>query len=308
MSNIKHICHFIEEYLQKFEKSLKKEFLLDDILINKIANHILFSGGKRLRPSLVFLFASFDKVKEEHYLLAEAVELIHNATLLHDDIVDSSNIRHSQKTAHLVWDTKTAILAGDFLLSLALDKLQIIANPRILSIFTKSLQEICKGEIEEFSIPEKINLDCYLNRIYRKTAILFAISCESALILSNFSEDFISNGFEYGKNLGMAFQIFDDILPYISSSLNKPCEIDFENKIDTLPTILARQAKLPIERCNTFDEQKKIIKNSNILDKSVEFALEYTRNSQKSLEIFEDCQSKEVLSCLLDTVLDKEAL
>lgn len=290
------------------EDLLEKSFISDDFLVNKIASYVLFSKGKRLRPSLVFLFASFGDIKEEHYLLAEAVELIHNATLIHDDIVDNSNMRHNKKTAHLIWNTKTAVLAGDFLLALSLDRLQKLNNPYVLSIFTKSLQEICLGEIEEFSNTCDISLDRYFNRLYLKTAILFAISCKCSLILSDMSEKLIEQGFYYGKNLGMAFQIFDDILPYIANSLNKPYEIDFVNKIDTLPIILAKQSGIDITSCKTFEEHKEIITNSKILDKSMDFALKYTNNAKKSLEGFKDCQIKEALNSLLDVILDKEAL
>lgn len=307
MSKVKFVVDFVSEYLQTMENSFLKTFSSGGVLSNEIASYVLISKGKRLRPILVFLFGMFGEVSKEHYLLAEAVELVHNATLIHDDIVDDADIRHSKPSVHFVWGYKNAVLAGDFLLAHALERLQQIKNPCILHIFVNSLQEICKGEMDEFS-SEKTTIDSYLKRIYRKTALLFAISSKCSLILNNKPENIVNAGFQYGKNLGMAFQIIDDMLPYLSNSLNKSLEVDFLNKIDTLPIILAKEEGLSVFESVSFEEQKKIIKDFNILDKCMDFALEYINNAKENLKIFEDIPSKEALISLLDGVLDTEGL
>jgi octaprenyl-diphosphate synthase len=239
-----------QEILNNFDQDLKKvnEIILSysvgkSELIHEISTHLINSGGKRIRPILLLISAKLcGSVNEpnQHYL-ASAVEMIHSATLLHDDVVDMSEIRRGKKTANALWDNKASILVGDYLFSLSFQLMVKSQNLAILDLLAKTSSIIVDGEVLQLQNSTNIDLteDKYFEIIFGKTAVLFSACCEVGALLNNCSQKEIEALRLFGKYLGMVFQIVDDILDYSSdeSTLGKDIGNDFfEGKV-TLPII-----------------------------------------------------------------------
>jgi len=239
-----------QEALNNFDNDLKKvnEIILSysvgkSDLIQEISSHLINSGGKRIRPILLLISAKLcGSVNEpnQHYL-ASAVEMIHSATLLHDDVVDMSEIRRGKKTANALWDNKASILVGDYLFSLSFQLMVKSQNLAILDLLAKTSSIIADGEVLQLQNSTNIDLteDKYFEIIFGKTAVLFSACCEVGALLNNRSPKEIEALRLFGKYLGMVFQIVDDILDYSSdeSTLGKDIGNDFfEGKV-TLPII-----------------------------------------------------------------------
>ncbi len=300
-----HILSPIEENLCELNKQLSKTFSSENILIDKIARYIIDSGGKRLRPSLVFLFAKMiSEIKEEHYSLACAVELIHSATLVHDDIIDDADKRRNQETIHAKWDTKTAVLAGDYLLAKALKHIIATNTTEVLGLFAQITEEICQGEVEQFTNTTDISTEGYINRAKRKTGMLFSLCTQGACSISD-SEN-IENARNYALNIGIAFQIADDLLLFKENYNEKSLKTDFKNSTFTLPVILAIQNGVQIDFECDFETFKKQILNTNAIDKSYELALKYSQQAIENLSGFKDNQYKASLCDLAKYIVDRE--
>jgi len=295
----------IEKNLCEFDKKILKSFSGDNILIDKIAQYIINSGGKRLRPSIVFLFAAmFGSIQKEHYELACAVELIHNATLVHDDIIDDADKRRNQETIHTKWDNKTAVLAGDYLLAKALKHLIKTKNTAILELFAEITEEICQGEVEQFTNKTDLSLEGYIERSKRKTGMLFSLCTQGACSISN--NENLENAKNYALNIGIAFQIVDDLLLFKENYAEKSLKTDFESSIFTLPVIFATQYGAKIDFNCDFETFKVQILNTKAIDKSYELALKYSQQAIENLSGFKDNQYKSSLCDLARYIVDRE--
>lgn len=221
-------------------------------LIHDIAEHIIASGGKRLRPLLTLLCATICGYQgERHIHLAAAVEFIHTATLLHDDVVDESKLRRGLATANDVWGNKSSVLVGDFILSQAFRIMTADGSLEVLDILSKAAAVISKGEVLQLSTEGNIDTseEKYLQVISAKTAELFAAACEIApVIVGNPSLRPIFRA--YGESIGIAFQMIDDMLDYHAeqATLGKTIGDDFRERKVTLPVILALKAADATER------------------------------------------------------------
>lgn len=221
-------------------------------LIHDIAEHIIASGGKRLRPLLTLLCANICGYEGERQVkLAAAVEFIHTATLLHDDVVDESKLRRGLATANDVWGNKSSILVGDFILSQAFRLMVADGSLEVLDILSNAAAVISKGEVMQLCTEGNIdtNIDQYLLVITAKTAELFAAACEIAPVLVDKSE--LRQAFRnYGNALGIAFQMMDDLLDYQAdeAALGKTIGDDFRERKITLPIIFALQKANDEER------------------------------------------------------------
>jgi octaprenyl-diphosphate synthase len=257
MPNFQKIITDLAPDLQKLDQIILEFAQGRAPLIQEISNHLINSGGKRIRPILLILSAKLcgSKNNEDYLNLASAVELIHSATLLHDDVVDNSLIRRGKKTANAIWDNKASILVGDYLFSIAFQLMVRSKNLAILDLLAKSSSIMSDGEVLQLENSNDIALseEKYLQIIFCKTAVLFSASCESGALLNNRSSSEISALREFGKNLGIIFQIVDDVLDYSSKKevMGKEAFEDFfEGKV-TLPVILTCKKATP-------DEVKKI--------------------------------------------------
>ena len=295
----------IEENLHEFNKKILEPFSSDNILIDKIAQYIINSGGKKLRPSLVFLFAGMiGQIQKEHTNLACAVELIHSATLVHDDIIDDADKRRNKETIHTKWDNKTAVLAGDYLLAKALKYLIKTENTAILELFTDITEEICQGEVEQFTNKTDLSVEGYINKAKSKTGMLFSLCTQGSCYISN--DKNIENAKNYAINIGIAFQIVDDLLLFNENYNEKSLKTDFKNSTFTLPVILATKEGADIDFDCDFETFKKQILNTNAIDKSYELALKYSQQAIENLSGFKDNQYKSSLCDLAKYIVDRE--
>ena len=222
-------------------------------LIQMILQHIINSGGKRLRPLVTLLVskALMPTITPEHIEIAAIIEFVHTATLLHDDVIDHSQQRRGRFSANAMWGNNAAVLVGDFLYSRSFQLLTQRCNNPVMSALSTTTNAIAEGEILQLANQHQlITQSQYLDVIYRKTAILFASACECAAIISNQPADIQRNCFEYGKQLGLAFQIMDDMLDYSAhtATLGKEQGNDIQEGKMTLPLIYTLETSTPEQR------------------------------------------------------------
>lgn len=292
-------------------------------LIQEISHHLIASGGKRIRPILLILAAKLCGTNSgnHHHNLAAAVELIHSATLLHDDVVDASQIRRGKKTANAIWDNKASILVGDYLFSISFQLMVLSKNLAVLDLLAKASSIMADGEVMQLQNSTDIALskEKYFEIIFGKTAVLFSAACEVGALINDKSEAEIKALREFGKALGIIFQIVDDMLDYSAKEevLGKDAGNDFfEGKV-TLPIILTYE-KAAVEDQKfiaeifeknfmnaekNFDDLKKIlslIEKYKGLEASRELALQYRQIALQNLEIFPGSKYKQDLALVLE--------
>jgi octaprenyl-diphosphate synthase len=235
--------------MAKVDECIHSSLQSDVVLINQIANYIVTSGGKRLRPMLLTLCAhACGYPGKNHIPLAAIIEFIHTATLLHDDVVDESDLRRGQQSVHAVWGNAASVLVGDFLYSRSFQMMVGLDSMRIMEVLADTTNTIAEGEVQQLlnmGDPEVDQLR-YMQVIENKTAKLFEAACRLAAIISEQSaatEDALAL---YGSRLGSAFQIADDVLDYTgdAKTMGKNAGDDLAEGKPTLPLIFAR------ERCN----------------------------------------------------------
>jgi octaprenyl-diphosphate synthase len=213
-------------------------------LIPELAGHLIAGGGKRMRPMLTLACAAMlGYPGTRHHKLAAAVEFIHTATLLHDDVVDGSGMRRGKRTANLIWGNPASVLVGDFLFSRAFELMVEDGSLKVLRILSHASAVIAEGEVEQLTAQRRIETDeeQYLTIISAKTAALFAAACRVAPVVAEADEDSELALESYGKNLGIAFQLTDDVIDYASdaATMGKGVGDDFRDGKMTLPVILA---------------------------------------------------------------------
>ena len=213
-------------------------------LIPELAGHLIAGGGKRMRPMLTLASAAlFDYPGTRHHKLAAAVEFIHTATLLHDDVVDGSGLRRGRRTANIIWGNPSSVLVGDFLFSRAFELMVEDGSLKVLKILSSASAIIAEGEVDQLTAQRRIDTDedHYLQIIAAKTAALFAAACRIAPVVAEAGEGAEDALDAYGRNLGIAFQLVDDAIDYSSDSatMGKGVGDDFRDGKMTLPVILA---------------------------------------------------------------------
>ena len=314
--------------LHNLKKLIKKEFNETDKLIKnqinsdvnripELSKHIIDLGGKRLRPMLTISCAKMLKIRNKNHIkLAAAVELLHTATLLHDDVVDESVYRRGEKTSHTLWDNKSSILVGDFLLGRAFQLMVETNSIECLSILSKAAAIIAEGEVLQLVETNNINIKetNYIKIIESKTAALFSSACEVGGVVSGANKSQKKRLFNFGKNLGTAFQLTDDALDYegSSSKMGKNNGDDFYEGKVTLPVILALKSADKKEKDfweKTFNKKvrnktdlriaKKIIKDKDTINQTHKLANKY---GEKAKNIMEDFESNPVRNALIDLV------
>jgi octaprenyl-diphosphate synthase len=213
-------------------------------LIPELAGHLIAGGGKRMRPMLTLACAQLlDYPGRRHCKLAAAVEFIHTATLLHDDVVDGSGLRRGKKTANLIWGNSASVLVGDFLFSRAFELMVEDGSLKVLKILSRASAVIAEGEVNQLSAQRRVETseDQYLAIIGAKTAELFAAASKIAAVVAECDEATEAALDAYGRNLGIAFQLVDDAIDYASdaATMGKGVGDDFRDGKVTLPVILA---------------------------------------------------------------------
>jgi octaprenyl-diphosphate synthase len=323
MDKFQNIISELAPDLKKVDEIILEFAVGKSPLIQEISNHLISSGGKRIRPILLILAAKLCGTKSgsDHQNLAAAVELIHSATLLHDDVVDTSQIRRGKKTANAIWDNKSSILVGDYLFSIAFQLMVRGKNLRVLDLLAKASSIMADGEVMQLENSNDVELsqEKYFEIIFGKTAVLFSAACESGALVNNRPEPEVSALREFGKNLGIIFQIIDDLLDYSSQEkiLGKEIGNDFfEGKV-TLPIILTYENAFESERNlirnifeknlfgaeknqNDFTEVLSLIEKRKGLDLAKAIISRYHSSALKNLEIFSDSVFKQNLIAILN--------
>ena len=213
-------------------------------LIPELAGHLIAGGGKRMRPMLTLASAALlDYTGARHHKLAAAVEFIHTATLLHDDVVDGSGMRRGKRTANIIWGNPASVLVGDFLFSRAFELMVEDGSLKVLRILSNASAVIAEGEVDQLTAQRQIDTseEHYLHIINAKTAALFAAACRISPVVAEAGEEAEEALESYGRNLGIAFQLVDDAIDYSSdeATMGKGVGDDFRDGKVTLPVILA---------------------------------------------------------------------
>ena len=232
----------VEKQLSSLEKALKEALSSDSALIFEVSKHLLNGKGKRLRPSLVFLCSRMcGNINKDVTKVAMAIDLIHNATLLHDDVIDQSSTRRGQASVNYQWNNLVSVLMGDYILSKAFKILNQTESFELLNCVSKVAERLSAGELKQVQESGNYRLDerSYLKIIEDKTASLFSVSCAGAGIVTNTVKDKIKQLSQYGHNLGMAFQIVDDVLDFVGETqkTGKGLGNDLKEGKATLPLI-----------------------------------------------------------------------
>lgn len=236
----------IDADVKRVEARLRESARAEFGPLSLVIESLIDSGGKRIRPALVLLAGRMYRQNDEYLMrLAVSVELLHLATLIHDDLLDMANTRRGAATINSKWDSKATVLAGDYVLAKAAKIAAEVDNVKVLGIFAETIMVICEGEIrQDLTSQATPNRDEYYQRIYAKTASLFEGCTQAAAVLGNAPAPHVHALREYGRKLGMAFQIVDDVLDFagVQRDVGKPLGNDLRQGVLTLPAILYYQA------------------------------------------------------------------
>ena len=325
MSDLKQkILSIVEDDLADIENALKQNLNPYLDIVSKTTSHILFSGGKRLRPLLMVLSARICGYKGNYDKTFSTIfEYLHTATLLHDDLVDEAAIRRGKPVANAIWGNSIAVLVGDFLFARSLSIAAETGITRVIKILAETAEAVSQGEIHQ--LIRKGSLDVseaeYMKIIRNKTAVLFQGACHVSSLLADAPKDKEIALSEYGLNFGIAFQMADDLLDYTSdtSILGKEVGADLREGKLTLPVIHS------LQNANSKDRSvmEQIIKNSDFSIKEFEiliqmmkkyggisytekFAAEYVKNAKSVLSVFNPSKTRKILEDIADYTLVRE--
>lgn len=264
----------MEEFEQKFRASVKTRVLL----LDKIMSYIVKRKGKQMRPMFVFLSAgTCGGINESTHRGASLIELLHTATLVHDDVVDEANYRRGFFSVNALWKNKVAVLVGDFLLSRGLI-LSVENNDfNLLKIVTRAVKEMSEGELLQLEKSRRLDIDeeIYFEIIRRKTASLIASCCAVGASSSGAGPDVVERMHTFGEKIGIAFQIKDDLFDYGDEEIGKPLGIDIKEKKMTLPLIYALSKSSFLEKRRIIS----IIRNESGNPKKVKEVIAYVKAS-----------------------------
>ncbi len=299
------------------------EALQSDItLINELANHIINSGGKRIRPLLVLLGAAvFGYQGTAHIQLAAIIELIHTATLLHDDVVDSSELRRGQPTANVLWGNQASVLVGDFLYSRTFRMMVQVNNMHVMRTLAEATNTIAAGEVLQLGHCKNpdVTEERYMQVIRYKTGTLFSAAAQLGAIISQRSESEIQNMANFGMHLGTAFQILDDVLDYKGSAdhIGKNIGDDLMEGKPTLPLIYAihngseQQANILRNAilhggCDDISTVREIIESSHAIEYTFQKAQQEAQQAIALLSDVPDSKYKSALLVLAEFVIARD--
>ena len=323
MSILKDIKAPIKLEMNLFETKFKESLKSNVSLLDKIMYYIIKRKGKQMRPMFVFLSAKiFGEIDEKTYRAASMIELLHTATLVHDDVIDEANFRRGVFSINALWKNKIAVLVGDFLLSRGL--LLAVKNKEfdLLEIMSKAVQQMSEGELLQIEKSRKldINEEVYFNIIRQKTATLIAACCSSGAVSVGQKKEIVTKMNLFGEKAGIAFQIKDDLFDYTQSSLiGKPTAIDIREQKMTLPliyTLNSVDVKLKKHILNIVKNHHKndkkvrevinLVKEHGGLKYAEKIMYNYHKEAITILNNFEDNEANKSLKLLLDYVVNRK--
>lgn len=300
-SRYNKIIEVIAEDFSNLDVYLSETLTSNHNALYPTLKNYIFSSSKRIRSALVFLVARAlgQNICSTQLNIACAVELIHNATLIHDDVIDKSDKRRGQKSLNAQFDNTLAIIAGDYLLSLALENILKANSCKVLDAFTKSLKLVCQGEIEQyFAKFELPTIEQYIKKSKLKTAKLFEAALTSVVTFEN--DPVIESEIkEFAKNFGIAFQIRDDLNNLLGTDKSKPCLDDLKNGIYSAAVIFAAEQDPNLLK-KSADEIIQIVQNSSAPTKTRDLSAKYINFAIANLKCLEDNQYKAALTDLCE--------
>lgn len=324
MGNIlEEIKNPIRQEMKLFEKKFQESVRSEVFLLDKITRFILKTKGKQIRPVLVFLCAKLvGEITEKTHRGAAMIELIHTATLVHDDVVDESFKRRGFFSINALWKNKIAVLVGDYLLS----KSVIISTENqdfdILAVISKTIREMSEGELLQLEKSRKLDIteDIYYEIIRKKTATLIAACCEVGVISNNVNVELAQKIRDFGTYTGIAFQIKDDLFDYLKKNVTgKPVGIDIKEKKLTLPLIYAMNSVKKDERKYYFNivknhshetgkvnELMEFVKKSGGISYAEKVMLNYQIKALEILDEFPDNEAKKSLQLMLNYIIKRD--
>lgn len=314
----------IKNEMELFEKKFSNLMISNVSLLNRITHYVVNRKGKQMRPMFVFLSAkiiSSEIVSDKVFRAASIIELIHTATLIHDDIVDSSNMRRGFFSLNALWKNKIAVLVGDFLLSKGM--LLCIDNDDfdLLKIISNSVKDMSEGELLQIEKARKLDIDeqTYFDIITKKTASLIASCCALGAAASNGSNEKIEFFRKLGEKVGIAFQLKDDLFDYGSKKIGKPIGVDLKEKKLTLPIIYAINNSSKLKKRWLMNSIKNHNKDSKVIKEVIDYVkdtggIEYTTSKLMSyhqsalsdLKKLDDSEYKKSLKKLINYVIERE--
>ncbi|QDP40463.1 heptaprenyl diphosphate synthase component II [Radiobacillus deserti] len=306
---------YLKTELNQIEKTLNETIHAKDPILREASQQLLKAGGKRIRPVFVLLAGSFGNYDFERLkTVAVSLELIHMASLVHDDVIDEAELRRGKPTVKATWDNRIAMYTGDYIFARSLEYLTGIDNPRAHRILSETVVELCIGELKQME--EKYNIDQsirnYLRRIKRKTALLISSSSQLGAVASGATKEYETALTKYGYYVGMSYQIIDDILDFTSSSsaLGKPAGGDLLQGNITLPVFFAmedvafknnlRKVLAAEENLDPKDIQPFIdyIKQSDAIDRAYQVSEMYLNKAYQALQVLPDTKAKQTLTTI----------
>ncbi len=320
---LEEICLPIRQDLEKVEEVIQNHLHSSVPFVTNIAEYVIKNGGKRLRPVLSLLSSRLAGASgQKVYDCAAAMEFFHTATLMHDDVIDSAKLRRGKPSANAQWGNQVAVLVGDFFYCQASSLLVGTDNINIIRLITKAMLATTEGEILEISKSNDLATleEDYLKIIHDKTAVLMQSSCEIGGILANISQEYTSALGDYGRNLGIAFQLADDVLDYISDDekFGKLPGTDLKEGKLTLPLMVALRHCGENERrvirealiAETIDESRlreitSVINKYEGIEYTMKLGKAYLNRAKESLALFKPTIEKEALLRLTDFVIDR---
>ena len=311
----------VQEDLVKVEEKLRSISKVDSPWLSELLEYSLKGGGKRIRPALVLISGKFYDYNLNSLLpMATAVEVMHTATLVHDDAIDKSLVRRGRPTINKVWDEDKAVLLGDYLFAKAAELTSATQNLRVIRLGAQTLMTISSGELNQsfnaFNLEQ--TRQHYLQRISSKTAPLFSTSTESGAVLSQAPEKSVKMLKEYGHGLGIAFQIVDDILDFIGTEeeVGKPIGSDLAQGTLTLPAMLLLERypqDNPVKRLFQDRGRQENIKlaieqvcNSSVIQECYQAASDYSSKACDNLRLLPDNSARRALVELADYVVTRK--
>jgi octaprenyl-diphosphate synthase len=321
--SLENIYAPIKQDLEKVEERLKNIVVSDIYPVQELYNYVLLSGGKRIRPALVLLSAkSLDFHVSEVIDVACAIELIHAASLIHDDIIDVAELRRSKPSAHVVLGAKATVIVGDYLFSRAIEILAKYENHEVIKVFSKAVKSMSEGELLQTANYRNITLteEEYISIVSGKTAALMSASCEIVTKLASTSELYSEALAQYGLNIGILYQMMDDVLDLVSTEerLGKPVRNNIREGNITLPiiytlentngdfkqqliSILSNEEIKDTEIWSLIDS----ISNSGAFAYSESIARKYANRAKEALNIIKDSTAKRCLLYFVDSIMNK---
>ncbi|MBD2497379.1 solanesyl diphosphate synthase [Nostoc sp. FACHB-280] len=311
----------VEADLQILADNLKQLVGNRHPILFAAAEHLFGAGGKRIRPAIVLLISRATMLEKEitqrHRRLAEITEMIHTASLVHDDVVDESQMRRGVATVHSLFGNRIAVLAGDFLFAQSSWYLANLNNLEVVKLLSEVIMDLATGEIQQGMnrFDSGLAIETYLQKSYYKTASLIANSAKAAGLLSDVSPEIAQHLYNYGRNVGLAFQIVDDILDFTSTTdtLGKPAGSDLKSGNLTAPVLFALEEKPYLEvlierqfaQSQDLEQALALIQDSQGIQQARELAAHHAKLAAEDIGILPPSESRQALIDITEYVLSR---